>query len=133
MWGTKNSGKKAQSIEGLVGTGMTIEGNVSFKGGLRIDGIVRGSVSAAAGERSMLVISEQARVEGEIHAAHIVVNGTIVGPVHVSELIELQPKARISGDVHYAALEMHQGAVVDGRLVHDLEEKPALKLAANNG
>ncbi len=132
MWGTKSSGKKAQSIEGLVGTGMTIEGNVLFKGGLRIDGIVRGSVSAAAGERSMLVISEQARVEGEIRAAHIVVNGTIVGPVYVGELIELQPKARINGDVYYAALEMHQGAVVDGRLVHDLEDKPALKLAASN-
>jgi cytoskeletal protein CcmA (bactofilin family) len=132
MFGNKNSGKKAQAIEGLVGAGMTIEGNVAFKGGLRLDGIVRGNVSAPAGEPSMLVISEQARVEGEIRAAHIVVNGTIVGSVFVSELIELQPKARITGDVHYEALEMHQGAVVDGRLVHEIEDKPALKLAASN-
>jgi cytoskeletal protein CcmA (bactofilin family) len=128
----KAAGKKAQMIESLIGAGMTVEGNLTFKSGLRIDGTVRGNVSAAEGESSMLVISELARVEGEIHAAHIVVNGTIVGPVHVAELIELQPKARISGDVFYTALEMHQGAVVDGRLLHEDTAKPALKLAASN-
>jgi len=79
----------------------------------------------------MLVISEQARVEGEIRAGHIVINGAIIGPVHSTELIELQPNAKISGDVFYAALEMHQGAIVDGRLVHESREKPPLKLASH--
>jgi cytoskeletal protein CcmA (bactofilin family) len=49
-------------------------------------------------------------------------------------MLELQPKARIEGDVHYAALEMHQGALITGQLRPILvgEEKPTLKLAANN-
>jgi cytoskeletal protein CcmA (bactofilin family) len=46
------------------------------------------------------------------------VNGTIVGPVHASDFLELQPRSHVTGDVHYAALEMHLGAVVDGRLAH---------------
>ena len=58
-----------------------------------------------------------------------------MGPVHASELLELQPKANIAGDVSYKALEMHQGAVICGQLrptSQALEEKPILKLAANN-
>jgi cytoskeletal protein CcmA (bactofilin family) len=50
--------------------------------------------------------------------SHLVVNGTIVGPVHATEFLELQPRSRVNGDVHYSALEMHLGAIVEGRLVH---------------
>ncbi len=67
----------------------------------------------------MLVISEQGVVEGEVRAAHLVVAGRISGPVYTTEVIELQPKARVDGDVHYRALEMHHGAIVEGRLVHE--------------
>jgi cytoskeletal protein CcmA (bactofilin family) len=58
-------------------------------------------------------------VEGEVRAAHLVVAGRINGPVMASELVELQPKARVNGDVFYRALEMHQGAIVEGRLTHE--------------
>jgi cytoskeletal protein CcmA (bactofilin family) len=49
-------------------------------------------------------------------------------------LLELQPKAKIYGDVSYTALEMHQGAIIAGQLrpLLEGEEKPTLKLAANN-
>ncbi|MGS0741312.1 bactofilin family protein, partial [Glaciimonas sp. GG7] len=68
---------------------------------------------------AMLEISDNARVEGEIRVAHLVVNGEIVGNVYSSELLELQPKARITGDVNYKTLEMHSGALVSGKLTHD--------------
>jgi cytoskeletal protein CcmA (bactofilin family) len=81
------------------------------------------------------VISETANVTGEVLADHIIVNGTVKGPVHARVMLELQPKARIQGDVRYIALEMHQGAIIDGQLRPDvdIEDKPTLKLAANNG
>jgi cytoskeletal protein CcmA (bactofilin family) len=53
-------------------------------------------------------------------------------------MLELQPKACITGDVTYKLLEMHQGAIVAGRLCPlvgaavEADEKPTLKLAANN-
>ncbi len=124
-------GKKAKStIDSLIGATTTITGDVHFKGGLRIDGIVKGDVIAEADEVSMLVISEHARVEGEVRVAHLLVNGEIVGPVVSSALLELQPKARITGDVTYKALEMHGGAIVSGKLTHDVLEQPVLKLAS---
>lgn len=130
------SRKVKNTIDSLIGVSTRIEGNLHFKGGLRIDGHVKGNVIAEAGASSMLVISEQARIDGEVSAGHIVVNGEINGPVFSSELIELQTKARIAGDVHYKALEMMNGALVTGKLTHeqllDQASEPVLKLAASN-
>jgi cytoskeletal protein CcmA (bactofilin family) len=127
-------GKKAQPpIKSLIAQGSKIEGNLMFTEGLRIDGEVVGNTSANREQPSILVISEAAMVEGEIRADHVIINGTVRGPVHARELLELQPKARIEGDVYYKALEMHQGATIAGQLKPlDDNEKPLLKLAANN-
>ncbi|WP_444633525.1 bactofilin family protein [Cupriavidus oxalaticus] len=111
------SKKKGLSIDTLIGADTAIDGDLVFAGGLRLDGRVRGNVTAAPGKASMLVISEKGMVEGEISVGHLVLNGTVKGPVHASDLLELQPQARVLGDVRYAALEMHQGALVEGRLV----------------
>lgn len=122
--------KTKNTIDSLIGISTRIEGDLHFKGGLRIDGQIKGNVIADPNEASMLVISEQARVEGEVRVAHLVVNGEIVGPVYSTELLELQPKARITGDVYYKALEMHGGALVAGKLTHDQVGEQILKLAA---
>ena len=112
-------GPKPQSrIDCLIGAGTSIEGNVVFSGGLRIDGQVKGNVVAEDGKPGTLVISEQAKVEGEIRVPHIVINGAVLGPVHSAEYVELQAKANVTGDVYYNTLEMQLGAVVQGRLVH---------------
>lgn len=126
------SRKSKNTIDSLIGATTVIEGNLHFKGGLRIDGHIRGNVIADPELSSMLVISEQAQIDGEVRAAHVVVNGAINGPVFSSELLELQAKARISGDVHYKTLEMLSGALVSGKLTHDLAQEPILKLAASN-
>ncbi|MDO9404021.1 MAG: polymer-forming cytoskeletal protein [Polaromonas sp.] len=128
--------KKQPPIKSLIAQGSCIEGNLKFTDGLRIDGEVVGDIRANEDNASILVISETAIVSGHIYADHVIINGRVNGPVHASELLELQPKARITGDVTYKALEMHQGAVIFGQLRstgQELDEKPALKLAANNG
>jgi cytoskeletal protein CcmA (bactofilin family) len=120
----KNKGNKPQNrIDSLIGAGTTIEGNIVFGGGLRVDGYVRGNVSAAEDKPSTLVLSEQARIEGEIRVSHVVINGTVVGPVHATEYVELQAKSNVTGDVHYRTLEMQLGAVLQGRLVYQADGK----------
>ena len=77
---------------------------------------------------------EKARVLGKVNAGHVIINGCVIGPVQSDELLEIQPKARINGDVRYEALEMHQGATIDGELraLKTAEERPALKLAVSS-
>ena len=118
MWERKKHSTPQKRIDSLIGAGTVVNGNVTFTGGLRIDGQVHGNVVAANGEPSALVISEQAKVDGEIQVSHMVINGTVNGPVVANDYLELQPKARIFGDVTYKTLEMHVGATILGRLNH---------------
>ena len=123
--------RKAKStIESLIGFSTHIKGDVHFKGGLRIDGHVQGNVVAELGQTSLLVISESAKIDGEVRVAHVVINGEICGNVYSSEFLELEPKARITGDVTYKALEMHSGALVSGKLTH---HEPGVIEAAHQG
>ena len=131
----KQPSKPQNRIDSLIGVGTRIEGNINFTGGLRVDGEVIGKVTAVSDEPSTLVLSEKARIEGEISVSHLVVNGEISGPVYVAEFLELQSRSRVKGDVHYNNLEMHLGAVVEGQLVHRSGESESktveLKLATS--
>jgi len=122
MFGAKPT-KPQNRIDSLIGAGTVVEGNISFSGGLRVDGRVRGNVSTSDDQPSTLVLSEKAQIEGEIRVSHAVINGTVIGPVHGSEYVELQPKSNVTGDVHYRTLEIQLGAVVQGRLVHQDDDK----------
>lgn len=117
MFGKRHN-KPKNRIDTLIGAEAKIDGSISFSGGLRVDGEVNGNIIAAPGKPSTLVLSEHARVNGEISVTHLVVNGVVDGPVHAAEYLELQSKARVTGDVHYKTLEIQLGAIVDGRLVH---------------
>ena len=131
---TKKRTKPQSRIDSLIGAGTKIEGDVSFSGGLRVDGEIKGNVSAIGDQPSTLVISEHARIEGKVSVSHLVINGTVVGPIHCSEFVELQPRARVTGDVEYTTIEMHLGAMIQGSLVHEgvSAKNIELKLASSN-
>jgi len=118
MFGKKEP-QLQKRIDGLIPTGTIIRGDIVFVGGLRIDGHVEGSICTSNGDAGTLVVSEQAQVDGEIKVSHVVVNGTVRGPIVAEDYLELQAKARVTGDVTYRKLEMHLGAVVQGRLCHN--------------
>lgn len=117
MFGKKTK-KPSGRIDTLIGVGTTITGDIVFTGGLRIDGVVKGNICATPGQLATLVISEHAHVEGEVAVSHLVANGTITGPVMVTDFVELQSKARVMGDVDYEMIEIHLDAIVQGRLIY---------------
>src|SRR5574341_1662531 len=84
MFSSKST-KPQSRIDSLIGATTRIEGNVFFSGGLRVDGAVHGNVASLPDQPGTLVISEHARIDGEVSASHIVVNGSINGPVHAAE------------------------------------------------
>lgn len=132
----KKSSKPQGRIDSLIGASTRIEGNVTFSGGLRVDGEIKGNVITSGDQSSTLVVSEHACIEGEISVSHLVINGTVIGPVSSSEFLELQSHARVTGDLQYNTIEIHLGAVVQGRLVHQgalpSGKTKELKLASSN-
>jgi cytoskeletal protein CcmA (bactofilin family) len=117
MFGNRHS-KPQNRIDTLIGAETRVEGSISFTGGLRVDGEISGNVIAAEGKPSTVVLSEHGRIKGEIRATHLMLGGTVDGPVHSAEYLELQSKANVTGDVHYKTLEIQLGAIVKGRLIY---------------
>lgn len=114
----KNKNKPQSRIDTLIGAETRVEGDINFKGGLRVDGSVRGNVSENVDTPGTLVLSEHGRIEGAITVGQAVINGKVIGPLRANHYIELQTKSRVTGDVYYKSLEMHTGAVVEGKLIY---------------
>ena len=106
------------TINTLIGEGTTIEGTIHFKGGLHVVGSVNGGIRSDD-EDSVLIVSEDSLVTGDIKVSHLIVNGQIDGNVFVDGKVELFDQARINGDVHYHTLELPAGAVVNGNLINE--------------
>jgi cytoskeletal protein CcmA (bactofilin family) len=116
MFGKKR--KVVSDIDTLIGESTVIIGDIQFSGGLRVDGRISGSIMATGNEQhSLLVLSEQGVIEGKIKVPYLVINGVVKGPVHSSENLELQPGAKVTGDIYYKTIKIHQGAVVEGKMV----------------
>lgn len=118
----KNNDKPCNTIDTLIGAKTEIRGDISFSGGLRIDGVVHGNVIGASDGSSTLVLSEHAEVAGDVSVPHMILNGKIRGNVRCAGRIEMQAAAEIEGDVHYKVIEMALGASINGALVREAEE-----------
>jgi cytoskeletal protein CcmA (bactofilin family) len=114
----KSRNKPQNRIDTLIGAETRVEGDIHFTGGLRVDGSIRGNVSEVASTPGSVVLSEHGRIEGSVTVSHVVINGKILGPVRANQYVELQTKSRVTGDVYYKSLEMHTGAVIEGKLIY---------------
>ena len=106
----------------LVAPTAEIKGDISFSGGLHVQGTVEGNISVA-NDGGRLVIGESGVVKGEVRVPRIVINGRVEGDVHATEQLELAEKAVVEGNVYYNLIEMVVGAQVNGKLVRQGERK----------
>ena len=117
MFSSKDKGSNTH-CDTLISVKTEITGDVKFTGGLHIDGVIKGNLVAEAGSGAVVRVSDKGRVEGQISAPNIIINGKVIGDVHASEYIELAKKAQVTGDVYYQMMEMVMGAEVNGKLHH---------------
>jgi cytoskeletal protein CcmA (bactofilin family) len=119
-----SSDKKSKPVTGvttLIGPGTVVRGDVSFSGGLHLDGKVEGAVRTDGSTNAVLTLSEKGEVIGEIQVPNVVVNGSVKGDITASERLELAAQARIDGNVYYKVLEMAAGAQINGKMVYQPE------------
>lgn len=130
MWGN-NRKRRTTRIDTLIGQHTEVLGDIRFSGGLHIDGTIKGNVIAEHESRSMLSLSEQGTIEGEVNVPFVVLNGVVIGDVHGGEHVDLAAKARVTGNVYYNLIEMAIGAEVNGKLVH-MQERVDSPMALNH-
>jgi cytoskeletal protein CcmA (bactofilin family) len=118
MFGNKSNRGDQTVVDTLIGAQVVIRGDLTFSGGLYIEGRVVGKVIAEDGAQAAVTLSETGIVEGEIRAPVVIINGRLTGDVHASDKVELAANARVQGNVHYQVVEMSAGAQLTGRLIH---------------
>lgn len=128
MWGNRK--RKVTRIDSLIGQQTEIKGDINFTGGLHIDGKVEGNITAAESSGSVLTLSDQGSIQGDVRVPNVILNGLVRGSVYAEEHIELALNARVIGNVYYNLIEMAMGAEVNGSLIHaaDMTSQPALPL-----
>lgn len=93
----------------VIGSDVTITGDVSASTELHVDGRIIGDIACAS-----LVQGESSVIEGAVNAESARLAGTLTGSISARDLVILRT-AHIHGDVHYEALTIEQGAVVEGK------------------
>lgn len=112
----KDKGVKPAKLTTLIAHNVHLSGDLEFSEGLRMDGHVTGNVTGRPGEETLLVVSDQGAIRGNVSAHDVIINGCVTGDVTVAHFVELQSNARVLGNIYYQQLRMDIGATVEGKL-----------------
>src|ERR1044071_8474656 len=91
---------------------ISVTGDLETDGALRIDGRLEGTIHRS----DLIVIGEGASVVGDITAREVIVGGAVTGNIFAAQRTELQSSGIVAGDIRSAAILIHEGGVVQGRL-----------------
>ena len=124
MLGKKQA--KKPEIETLIGAGTRVTGDIAFRGGMHVDGEVRGNVVGQTEGATLCSLAGNGRIEGSVEASEVIVNGTVEGDVIARDRVELGPTARVTGNVIYGLVQMAVGAEVNGKVIHRPTATPVI-------
>ena len=114
-------------VHTLLGKGSEFEGKLTFEGQVRIDGKFSGQIFT----KDTLVVGDGARINAEINAGTVIVNGVVEGNIRATQLIEVHQPGRIKGNLETPSLQMDKGVIFEGSCkMENLGKTPAPVLAA---
>jgi len=97
-------------VHTLLGKGSEFDGKLTFEGQVRIDGKFSGQIFT----KDTLVIGEGAKVNAEINAGTVIVNGQVEGNIRATQSIELHNPGRVKGNLETPSLSVDKGVMFEG-------------------
>ena len=94
------------SQQNRISEGTKIVGDITSKGGFRIDGAIEGTVSTP----NKVVIGKNGSVEGTLTCKDADIEGVVDGKVVIDNLLSIKSTARIEGEVTVGKLAVEPGA-----------------------
>lgn len=95
----------------VIGPGARLEGLLVSGGPLRIEGEVKGEVRAEGD----VLVAPPAKVEGEMRAQNVRIEGRFSGTIEVAGKAELGRSANVEASITCQSLVIGEGAVFNGR------------------
>lgn len=109
------------AIIGIINEGMTITGNISFRGKVRIDGKIQGDIKGES-----LILSESGTIKGEIEVGSFICYGRVEGNV-IAERLFVKKTALIEGKMDTTELSIDAGASLMGEVIARYQDIPLTK------
>ncbi len=124
----KNAKKANSAVQCLIGNGIEFNGDLTFSGGLHVDGRVIGSIESKPGESARMTLSNEGIIDGSVRTCDAEINGTINGDVHATGSVVLHPQSHVNGNVYYERIEIRRGACINGKLIatHEKGQKSSI-------
>ena len=116
--------KGSDRISTFIGADASIDGNIEFKGTIRVDGAVKGKISSNSGT---VVVGEKAVVNAEVYVNVAVIMGELNGTINAKERIEVYPPGRVGGDIHAPVISIEPGGVFNGNCEMQMQPEKAAK------
>lgn len=104
--------RKLGDVVSIIGPGMTVVGDCTSDGTIRVEGRVEGSMKAA----KSVVVGKDGMVKGDIVTQDAIIAGRVDGSVSAESRIELQASCRVQGDIRSRRIKLDEGGQVDGHL-----------------
>ena len=107
-----------EEFTALLGSGTEYQGQLNFKGTVRIDGRFIGSICS----EGKLILGKDANIEGTIAVNELVVHGALNGEIRVGKRTVLHQTAKVAGVLSTPLLAMEEGALLQGELRMGMED-----------
>jgi cytoskeletal protein CcmA (bactofilin family) len=104
----------------IIAKDLTVVGNLTSEGVVKIEGTVEGVIRAAI----QVLVAPGAVVRGDLHTAEAIIGGRIEGTVHASDRVEVQSSAAIEGDVVTRRIVVLEGGTVNGAVTMGAPAEP---------
>lgn len=101
------------SINTLIGNGSFVKGDLKVNGFIRIDGDIDGNLETDGA----VIISEKARIHGNITAKSIIVGGIIIGDITAKDGIKLLSSSAVIGNIISRKVQMEDNVVFHGHCI----------------
>ena len=101
-----------QDFPTTIGPDASFKGELTFEKGLRLMGRFEGKINTPG----RLHIAREAKMQADVEAGAIVVEGDVRGNLTANDRIELKQTARYEGDLSAAKLVVDEGAVFSGHV-----------------
>ena len=113
IFGTKDVERpELTNIDTFIGPEVVFEGTLKSDNNvcICIDGTLKGNVETKGG----IIVTKSGRLEADISAEFIVVNGSITGNVTARQQLDIGDTGRITGNVEAGSVAIAIGGVLDG-------------------